>query len=109
MTASVLLRPSLNARKIADLGRIHDAGDMASLPQCQGDAEAVASGCLQARVHPFDLLFLKPRQQLAPAVGRIDKIFGARLAPSGNFGVEPVLGNVNASGISKCEHALPAG
>ena len=32
---------------------------------------AVASGCLQARVHPFDLQFLKPGQQLAPAVGRI--------------------------------------
>ena len=65
----------LGARKIADLGRIHDADDMASLPQCQGDAEAVASGCLQARVHPFDLQFLKPGQQLAPTAGRMGKTF----------------------------------
>ena len=33
---------------------------------------------------------------MAPAVGRIAKIFGARLAAGGNLDVEPVLGNINA-------------
>jgi hypothetical protein len=40
---------------------------------------------------PFDLLFLKPGHQLAPAFGRIAKTFGARLSRGGNLDFEPNL------------------
>jgi hypothetical protein len=43
-----LVAPQLRPREVADLSGIDDAHDVPSLMECKRDAQAVASGCLQA-------------------------------------------------------------
>ena len=87
--------PQLRPRKVADLSGIDDARDVARLMECERDAQAVASSCLQTGVNPSDFVLAEPGNQLMPTIGRIGEALGAHLCTSPEASVECVLGNVN--------------
>ena len=87
--------PQLRPRKVADLSWIDDAHDVACLMECERDAQAVASSCLQTGVNPSDFVLAEPGNQLMPTIGRIGEALGAHLCTSPEASVECVLGNVN--------------